>query len=107
MSYLTSKDVLSGIFVSDLFDHIPIFASIGYPKFQGEKKETFTYAPLTETAVSKTERSLAVIDWSFLDNLPVEEAYKSFHNIMQQTIDNCAPMKTVKNIPKEVNMKNG
>jgi len=96
--YITGKDYdqfTSGIILNDMSDHLPIFTFFGKQKRKEKVPLNFTYRPLDDERIFKIQRQLHQMDWSQLDNLPINNAFESFTNILLKTLDTFAPLKDV------------
>ncbi len=93
------SDLSSGIILSDISDHFPIFF---YMKHTGtnitKSPLRFSYRPINETSLVNIKHSLSLIDWSYLHNLSLDHAYEEFIKTLNNIINDHAPMQDI-NIP--------
>jgi len=90
-----SQNLQSGIIITDISDHLPIFTFCGKGKnnFYTERK-TITFRPSDPTIDQKIKERLRIIDWSILENQSAENGYKTFASILREVIDEVAPLQT-------------
>jgi hypothetical protein len=84
----------SGILVTDISDHFPIFIFCGHKTAMNAPKSTITSRSLTPDKIIAINDKLRITDWNTLKNLQVNDAYSHFINILQSIIDDIAPEKT-------------
>ena len=85
----------SGIILFEFADHLPVFLFSGKATKQKCKDPlTFKYRQLNHPALCKIQSSLVDIDWDELYHMNVDDAYNSFSDQLQQTIDKFAPEKS-------------
>lgn len=89
------ENSLSGIIVTDISDHFPIFTLVEKCKPERKTPLTYTYRPMNKQCKDHIKETLSNINWDFIDTMPVAEAYDAFHNIIDQTIQTIAPLKTI------------
>lgn len=92
----------SGILQYDISDHLPIFSCMGKnkPKIVPDSLR-FEHRRLTDTAIASITQELLSTDWSTLESVTVDEAYDSFINKIQGSIDKYAPLK-IHQIPQKL-----
>ena len=90
------NSIASGIILTDISDHLPIFTFIGRQTHnKKDKKMQVSYRKIDDNAITLIKEELNRVSWEFIDNLPVEEAYNAFSSKLQTIINSCAPQKTV------------
>ena len=81
----------------DISDHLPIFCLIGKQKPHKKQREPliFKHRPISETAIHHITSALRNIDWTYLYQLDLNNAFKEFTKQLNDVIDLFAPEKTV------------
>jgi hypothetical protein len=92
----------SGIIVTDISDHLPVFTFCGKGTRSPKENVTITYRPSSPTIDMQLNKRLTEENWNFLQNLPAEEGYTLFVNKLQDIIKAEAPIKTVTLSPKAI-----
>ena len=86
----------SGIFHTDISDHLPIFFYMETNKDIINKSPLkFTFRPLNETSIEHINDDLLQTDWSFLELGTIDDAYYTFQKTIDTTINIHAPERTV------------
>ena len=94
------ETLLSGILITDLSDHLPIFAFVDKKGSKVDKKSKITFRPITSQIIDNINQELTNVNWDFLEETSVNMAYEAFHTKLQHTLDSIAPVKTIKINPK-------
>ena len=89
------SELTSGIILSDISDHLPIFMFFGKQKTSPKTPLTFTCRPLHDENINNILSTLHEHDWSSLDTLPIHDAFEIFNNTLLMTLDQFAPEKQV------------
>ena len=89
------KEALSGILLSAISDHFPVFVGVGN-SYQDISKESliFKSRSFSDQAFANMERYLSQLDWTFLSNIELNDAYSKFLGEINNCIDHFAPEKT-------------
>ena len=88
----------SYILIDDISNHMPCLSILSDVFPSKMSAETITRCRLTEKAITKMKDHLESLDWSSLvpSNINCETNYGTVHNILQETLDEYAPVRTVK-----------
>ena len=86
----------SGIILSDISDHYPIFAQIPI-KLTTKQKIFQKRRKTTPENLTTLKNSLAEIDWSFLNTSDINLSYENFIKTINTEIDNHIPLCNIKN----------
>ena len=86
----------SGIILSDISDHYPIFAQIPI-KLTTKQKIFQKRRKITPENLTTLKNSLAEIDWSFLNTSDINLSYENFIKTINTEIDNHIPLCNIKN----------
>jgi len=88
------QNVHSGIILSDISDHFPIYMCYGINKSHTQpQKNKIKMRHLTPTKLQTIKQDLAKINWDNLYDMEINEAYNYFIKIIMETIDKTAPEK--------------
>ena len=93
-----------GVLYSDISDHLPIFCLIGkrkYPKKLSEPR-IFKYRSISEISIRHITSALQEIDWTYLHQLNINNAFKEFMTQLHNAVDSFAPEKNTKIKSKHV-----
>ena len=91
-----NNNFTSGIILTQLSDHLPVFMFIGPQIKSKQKKIQLTLRKIKDAQLRQITDSLKQNDWSDLYNLKdVNEAYAYFLNTLKSVIDNIAPEKQI------------
>ena len=91
-----NNNFTSGIILTQLSDHLPVFMFIGPQIKSKQKKIQLTLRKIKDAQLRQIKDSLKLNDWSDLYNLKdVNEAYTYFVNTLKSVIDNIAPEKQI------------
>ncbi len=105
VSAQTCDNITSGILVTDLSDHFPIFTFIGHNKSFKNVKQRIKFRVLNNKAVAAINKDLKRQSWQCLHSNDASEAYSSFAKTVTKVIDKHAPETTKtlsgKNIKRE------
>ena len=98
--YLHCKDysnTISGILLTDISDHSPIFAFTGKQSNLNETIPTFIKRRvLNDYNTEAIKNELLSKDFSYLEQYSTNESYLEFLKVLNVTIDKYAPLKTIK-----------
>ena len=96
---VTNHKVASGILVSDITDHLPIFVFCTYPNpNQAEQKCNVKKRIINEKTLSSLSNNLADECWdNVFRSADVDTAYREFMSTFSKQYNICCPMKTVRN----------
>ena len=94
----SDQSIKSGIMITKISDHLPIFTFIGNSPKKNKIPMNIKYRELNETNINKIQYSLQQFNWSILNTLQTNEAYDTFVLKLKNTIDQHAPEIT-KTIP--------
>lgn len=98
-----NSDIMSGILLYDISDHLPVFAFTEIRRDAYNKKAlTFKSRLLNDDKIYNISQALSNINWNNLLALPVSEAYDVFVNRLNRTLDELAPEKLIKIPSKNV-----
>ena len=86
----------SGILVYDLSDHLPVLTFTGKSKPITKECTTITYRPMTPSNKDLIRNALSVYNWDSIMEGSADEAYGRFMEVIQNTFDQYAPLKTIK-----------
>ena len=94
----TTPFVYSGILFSDKSDHLPIFCLIGKRKPSKTRNEPliFKHRPLSNVSIERIKSALQQINWTHLQQLDINKAFKNFIEHLNCTIASYTPEKTAK-----------
>ena len=86
--------VMSGILLSDISDHLPVFAFLGKKEANTHCEPlVFKYRNLNEEAITHIKEYLGNSDWDYLNGMEVDNAFETFVNAVNRSIDTFAPEK--------------
>ena len=87
----------SGIIISDMSDHLPIFCFLSYKKQKRKagKALAFESRPITADGISAMINKLQHIDWNCLEHSTTDDAYNTFIQQLNNIMDVCIPKKKV------------
>ena len=89
------SELTSGIILSDISDHLPIFTFFGKQMTSPKTPLTFTCRPLDDENIYNIQCTLHENDWSSLDTLPINDAFEIFNKTLLMALDKFAPEKHV------------
>ena len=92
----------SGTLIYDISDHLPIFLFYGKINKHKNKPLVLSCRSLNDSNMKLISDQLKKTDFSFLNNLNVDNAHEAFTNLLTQITDTYAPLKEVKIHPKNV-----
>ena len=84
----------SGILTADISDHLPIFTFWGNRHNPRKKTITIRYRPIDNGSLHGICHHLDTINWDNLKDMSIDDAYKSFSDIIQSAIDRFFPEMT-------------
>ena len=86
----------SGIILYEFADHLPVFLFSGRPMKRSNKQPlTFKHRQLNAFAKEQIKANLDGTDWTYLNDVGIDQAYVSFSYKLKETLDNFAPEKCV------------
>ena len=87
----------SKICIEDISDHLPSIVPLPDIEISNKPSKTITTRVLDQPKIDEIHKQLHSKDWKqMLTSHTVNDSYNIFHDILQQTIDTVAPLKTVK-----------
>ena len=93
----------ANIAISDISDHLPILMSSYQPKMYKKQPLTITSRVLDESACTKIQNELNLVDWNqLLSGYDTNTAYSCFHTKIQEVMDEISPVKTIKIKPNKI-----
>ena len=98
VKYKPNLDIYSGIIISDLSDHMPVFCFMNYHNDKHSIKTplTFETRPLSKESVTHLIQVLETINWNYLKSYSIEDAYNDFISKLNELRDRHIPKKRVK-----------
>ena len=88
--------VFSSVLHSEISDHLPILTCFGN-EINGKRVPLeFKIKPMNDNVLSNITSELKSMNWTYLNELDTNEAYKSFSNKLNATINKFSIEKTVK-----------
>ena len=81
------------VIVEDMSDHYPCLMVIHNVNLSKKDKVTITKRSITDDAIFTIKGKLDNVDWMYLKELEVNEAFESFHKKLTHTIDEVCPQK--------------
>ena len=94
-----SHKIQSGIFVTELTDHYPIFQSTGTFEIKRKKPQHFTVRSFNQDNIILFKNRMQLVDWNYsvmCENDP-DLAYNSFHKKFMDIYNDCFPLRTKSN----------
>ena len=90
-------DIYSGIIISDLSDHMPVFCFMNYHSHKHSIKIplTFETRPLSKEFVIHLLQVLETINWNYLKSYSIEDAYNDFISKLNELMYMYIPKKRV------------
>ena len=95
---INTRKSLSGLFLTDISDHFPIFTILEI-KDDTQKHNKYTYVTgrnFSEQNIENFQDNLNAIDWSFINNHNTQGAFSLFHSTVMSVYNDCFPNRTVK-----------
>lgn len=97
--FTTFKDMnnyKSGILVTDISDHFPVFLFLEKVKGKTEKAPlTFTYRDNSQQNLDLVKNDLTNMNWNFLQDLNTDDSFQFITDTINTSVDKHCPMKTV------------
>ena len=84
------------VIIDDLSDHYPCLMVVHNVNLSRKDKVTVSKRSITDESIVKIRHRLDSVDWSYLNNQGVNEAFESFHTKLTDTIDEVCPQKELK-----------
>lgn len=94
------KSINSGIILTDLSDHFPVFTFIDHKEQNKKRKLYVKHRVLNNAALDGIKNDMQDLEWQTLSSCNTNEAYTYFTQTLQNIIDKHAPEKTI-NIPRK------
>ena len=89
-------NVISGIFLNDISDHLAVFILVGgKPRTKDKEPLSFKCRSITDNAVLKITDQINATDWNMLSNMSAGRAYDYFMQVLLDALDDIAPEKIV------------
>jgi hypothetical protein len=100
----SNSKVSSGIILTDISDHLPIFSFLYCTKKKTKPCESliFEHRPLTQNTINQITAAIEHIDWSYLNGFDTNDAFLKFTDRLNEITDLYAPIKRVKVPPKYI-----
>ena len=95
---INTRKSLSGLFLTDISDHVPIFTILEI-KDDTQKHNKYTYITgrnFSEQNIKNFQDNLNAIDWSFINNHDTQGSFSLFHASVMSVYNDCFPNRTVK-----------
>ena len=87
----------SMLLVDDLSDHLPCLVTLDNLEPEKKVPDLIWKSSLNDKNIKKIENKLQDIDWDIkIGNQSCDESFNIFHDILMNTIDDCAPERPVK-----------
>ena len=98
-----NNHLFSGVLLSDLSDHLPVFCLVSYYKNNDKSAQNhiIKHRKLTDDILRQMNIAVRDINWDFLDGLTVNGAYEQFIVNIPNMLNTHAPLKTIK-IPHKI-----
>ena len=90
--YVKSNSI-ENIILSDISDHLPVLTGFGQRRVKNKNPLCFTYRPLDDEKLAKIKNTISIMDWNYMENMSVNQAYESFIQTLNALIDHFAPAK--------------
>jgi len=97
-----SHNAKSGIIITDISDHLPVFMFCGRGSKDKLTPTTLTYRRLNSTVEQQIKQKLNEKNWSILENLNAQDGYSLFSTQFMEIINSEAPLKTITLSPKNI-----
>ena len=81
------------VIVEDMSDHYPCLVILHNVNLSKKDKVSITKRNITDDSIDTIKRKLDSVDWMYLEDLDVNEAFESFHEKLTNTIDEVCPQK--------------
>ena len=98
--YIKTSDpytIQSGIIMTNMSDHLPVFSCMGKTKNEKFKQPLILkHRPLNDKSLQNIKYMLQITDWTNLENMELDQAYKYFIekiNEVLEVLEVCAPEK--------------
>ncbi len=85
------KECFSGILINDMSDHFPLIAGVACKTDNKKEPLTFKSRKFTDETFRNMEQCLNQVDWEFLNNDNIDNAYCAFIDKLKECIDLNAP----------------
>ena len=97
VKYNHNLDKHSGIIISDMSDHLPIFCFLSYKKQKRKAGNALAFEsrPITADGISAMINTLQHIDWNCLEHPNTDDAYNTFIQQLNNIMDVCIPKRKV------------
>ena len=87
-----NESQISGIILEDMSDHLPIFCITQGQSVPTNKFITKIIRLINDTTVPDLSNKLNDVDWSILDSKNPDDAYETFHNIINKVYNEALPL---------------
>ena len=88
-------DCSSGILISDLWDHLPVFQILSNLKIPKPKMISYKKRKVTKENIDNLHNAFQNINWEYLGNSvnDVDDAYSNFQETFLSLYNTCIPEK--------------
>jgi len=96
--YLKTKPhntIKSGLIISDISDHLPIFLCVGSQNLRSKQPKTIITRQMNDEKLGQIKNELSQLDWNEVHNMNTNEAHNHFINKLNEITDNIAPEKEI------------
>ena len=93
LSSLHYEPVQSGILLTDLSDHLPVFVFCGKYTLNNKPISLITTRSITPNKIEAINERLNSTDWNQMNNLSANDAYMYFNDKLQSIVNSIAPEK--------------
>lgn len=90
-----SNNITSGIIMTDLSDHLPIFTCIGTSKPDKKSPHKTKTRQINETAINNIKYHLKQINWTQLHDMDTNKAFEFFIETLNNILDTYAPEREI------------
>jgi hypothetical protein len=99
---VTDIDVMNGLLIDDLSDHLPVFALLPHAKKTAQVRKKYKYIRImNEENLNSFTNALYENNWSdILECVNVNEAFSKFLDFFTRIYNKCIPLKRVKMVDK-------
>ncbi len=96
--YLKTKphsNIKSGIIISDISDHLPIFLCVGNQNRCTKHPKTIITRQMSDGKLNQIKNELSRLNWDELNDMNTNEAHNHFIDKVKEITDNIAPEKEI------------
>ncbi len=91
-----SSKIESAILMQDISDHLPILTCFGCRNFKPKiMPNVFHKRLINDDAKEQMGKKLTEINWTYLENMNVNQAYNEFSNKLNNIVEAIAPLQTI------------